>query len=667
MKNFGRALKLAISYRLTFVASLVCAVLVGALWGGNIGVVYPFVEVVAQGRTLHDWADQKIADAQATIDEQRQELAERQAVLAVAPEAERSQHQTEVRLAEIRIEAEEAALARYRRLQPIIEQYVPDDSFATLALIVGLLLVGTVIKSVFFIAHSILVARLAQLTAFDLRKQFFRKALELDQALYSKQGSSDLLSRFTHDLENAIAGVRLLLGKAVREPLKMIACLILAAWICWRLLLLSLIVAPLAAFLVTVLGKALKRANRRAMEGMSHIYGILEETFRGIKIVKAFTMERYERNRFHLASKKYYFKSMRIARYDALTHPLTEMMGVVTIGMALLAGAYLVLGGRTHLLGIRICDRPLDLGSLVLFYGFLAGTSDPARKLTDIFNRVQRAAAASDRVYALLDRAPQIRDAEHPRPLHRHHRELAFEGIEFHYAPGVPVLTGIDLRIQFGETVAIVGPNGCGKSTLVNLIPRFFDPTAGAVKLDGIDLREVRLRDLRRQIGLVTQETLLFDDTVYNNIRYGSPHATRDEVISAAQRAHAHRLITQVLEAGYETVVGPGGNQLSGGQRQRIALARAILRDPPVLILDEATSQVDLESEQVIQKVLEQFVRHRTTLIITHRLGILALADRILVMNAGRIVDFGTHDELQRRCELYARLYDIEFRERESA
>ncbi len=225
------------------------------------------------------------------------------------------------------------------------------------------------------------------------------------------------------------------------------------------------------------------------------------------------------------------------------------------------------------------------------------------------------------------------------------------------------MLEEIDLRIPFGETLAIVGPNGCGKSTLVNLIPRFYDPRQGRCTLDGIDLRDVRLRDLRSQIGLVTQETLLFDDTVYNNIRYGSPHATREQVIEAAQQAHAHRFIESKLENGYETIVGPQGSLLSGGQRQRIALARAILRDPPILILDEATSQVDLESEQLIHKVLEQFVRNRTTFIITHRLSTLALADRIVVMNAGRIVDVGTHEQLLRRCDLYRRLHDIQFKE----
>ncbi len=240
---------------------------------------------------------------------------------------------------------------------------------------------------------------------------------------------------------------------------------------------------------------------------------------------------------------------------------------------------------------------------------------------------------------------------------------MVLENLNFRYTADQPVLNGINLRIPYGETLAIVGQNGSGKSTLANLIPRFYDPTSGAVRLDSIDLREVRLRDLRAQIGVVTQDPLLFDDTVLNNIRYGSPHATRQQVIDAARKAHAHRFIEEQLEEGYETNVGQLGGRLSGGQRQRISLARAILRDPPILILDEATSQIDIESEQLIHKVLEQFVRDRTTIIITHRLSTLDLADRVLVLDQGRVVDLGAHHELMGRCELYRRLYQIQLRE----
>lgn len=663
MNNFGRALALALRYRLVFGLSLVCALLVAVLWGGNLGAIYPVVEVVFQGNSLHDWVERETSQAEATSRALVEEIARVETERSTASPAARAELDQALDLARARLEAEQTALARIRWVAPYVRQYLPDDSFQTLVLVIGALIVGTAVKSAFFIADQVLVARLANLAIFDLRQEFYRRTLRMDLASFGDKQTTELLTRFTHDTESLAAGIKALFGKVVREPLKMLACLIGAAFICWRLLVLTLLVAPLFAYLVGALAQSLKRANRRALENMSQLYGILDETLGGIKVVKAFTMEGSERRRFHRNSKSFLAKAGRIAWYDSLTRPLTEVLGMVTIGLALLAGAYLVLSGETHLFGLRLCDRPLSRSSLLLFYGLLAGISDPARKLSEVFSSLQRAAAAADRIYALLDREPAVADSPRPVPLRRHAREIVFDNVSFGYQPGQPVIEGISLRIPHGETIAVVGPNGCGKSTLVNLVPRFYDPTAGRVLIDGIDLRELRLRELRQQIGLVTQETLLFNDTVENNIRYGSPTATREEVIAAAQQAHAHRFIEDRLGQGYATVVGPRGSSLSGGQRQRLALARAILRDPSILILDEATSQIDLESEQLIQRVLEKFVRHRTTFLITHRLATLALADRVLVLDAGQMIDLGTHDELLRRCPLYARLHAIEFRQ----
>ncbi len=698
MKNFGRVVRLALRYRFTLAVSLLCALGVGLLWGANIGTIYPFVEIAFQGDSLQQWVDSEIDKSRKTSAELTDELKQLRRKLADKPKKgpglicakhppgrsgklnlvpfsadnKRDDHNTiraKIGLAESRVAAEQKAISRYQWLKPYVDRYLPRDPFQTLAVLVGFLLLGTVAKDLLLIAHYILIARLSQLSTFELRKQFYRRTLSLELARFGNEGTSDLMSRFTHDMVYVANGTDILFGKVVREPLKMAACLIGAGWICWRLLFLSLVLAPATALLIRWLAKTLKRANRRAMEEMAQLYNSLDETFRGIKVVKAFTMERQERWRFHINSKKFYKAAMRIARYNSLSRPINEVAGILTISLALLAGAYLAMGGETHLFGFRMSQRPLNLGALFLFYGLLAGAADPLRKLSDVFLSLQRAAAASARIYTMLDRQSKICDPQHPRPLGRHNRDLVFDNVHFAYRADQPVLKTINLSIPFGQTVALVGPNGCGKSSLANLIPRFSDPTAGEIRLDGVPLTQVRVRDLRSQIGLVTQETLLFDDTVFNNIRYGSPQATTQQVIQAAKQAHAHRFVENELAEGYRTVVGTGGCRLSGGQRQRIALARAILRDPAILILDEATSQIDLESEQLIQKVLEEFTRNRTTLIITHRMSILSLADQIVVMGQSEgILDVGTHEELLARCDLYQRLHQLQFNDlRQSA
>ena len=661
MKNFRRVLQMACHYRLTLAGAVLSALGVAVLWGGNIGAVYPFVKIVLEGKSIQNWVGDEIDRTGKAIDNLDREMEQAQARFAAAATQEQPKLEATLRGLQSRRDNEALAHESYLRVKPYLDRYLPSDAFQTLVLVMAVLLLGTVLKGGMVIANNVLVARLANLATFDLRKLFYRRTLRLDLATFNDEGSSDLMSRFTHDMSNVGNGIETAFGKLVLEPLKMTACLVGAACVCWRLLLLSLLVAPAAVLAIRWLSKMLKRANRRAMEQMVQIFNVLEETFRGIKIVKAFTSEPYERRRFHLRSKEYYRKAMKIARYDSLSHPITEFMGILTVCLALLAGTWLVLKGETRLLGIPLTPRPLDLSSLLLFFGFLFGTADPVRKFSDIFSRLQCGVAAADRIFARLDREPVIGSPMHPVSCPRHRRELSFENVSFAYHPGTLVLNDVTLRIPFGETIAIVGPNGCGKSTLANLIPRFADPFEGLIRLDGVPLTDLRLRELRGQIGLVTQEPLLFDDTVFNNIRYGRPQAGRDEVIEAARRAHAHSFIEADLADGYETVVGTLGGRLSGGQRQRIALARAILRDPAILILDEATSQVDLESEQAIQEVLEEFTRGRTTVIITHRMAILSLADRIVAMQAGQIVDVGTHQEMINRCALYRRLHQIQF------
>ena len=664
MNNFGRVLKICLRYRLTVAASVLCALSVAVLWVANLGTVYPFVEVVFRGQSLREWSVAEIDKSQKSGATLAAEIAELEAELEQNPsEDEANRIAANIGMKATEREAEQRAVEFHQWLQPYIYNYLPEQPFQTLLIVVAFLLVGTMVKALFLISGTVLVERVSHLGTLDLRKEFYRRSLRMDLGSFNESGTSELITRFTHDMECVANGVRTVFGRAVREPLKMIACFVGAAWICWRLLILSLVVAPLAAYLITKLSGSIRRANRRALTEMSGIYNNLAETFRTIKLVKACTMERHERRKFHDRSKEYYLKSMKIARYDAMVRPATELMGILTICLAIIAGAYLVLNQETHLLGLKISDRALSPGLLLLFYTFLAGVSDPGRKLSDVFAQIQRAAAASDRIYELLDREPAIQDPPAPKAMPRHQRAITFENIHFDYGDSQPVLNGVDLTIPYGEAVALVGPNGSGKSTLANLIPRFYDPVDGSVKIDGVDLHDARIRDIRDQIGIVTQETLMFNDTVWSNICYGAAEATRDEVLAASKQAHADSFIRGQLEDGYDTIVGEQGSRLSGGQRQRIALARAILRDPSILILDEATSQIDLESQQVIHDVLADFIKNRTTVFITHRRATLDLVDRIIVMDAGRIADSGTHEELVERCEVYRRLFQIEYRE----
>ncbi len=657
MKNFLRTVRIALHYRMTIGLIVFCSLMVALFWGANISTIYPVVDVVFRNKTIAQWAEDsadQLANKISRLDKEIATLEQGRKTLSAG-----QQHRRKRDIGALRQDLESAEKRHAWALWavPLARQYLPNDPFRTLVALVAAILIGTTLKLVFLMTNLILVERLGQLTTFELRKQFYRQTLSMDLGAFGEDRTSILMSRFTNDVNATKSGITVLFGKTIREPLKMVVCMGLAGAISWRLLLLCLVVSPVGILIIGRLSKSLKRANRRAMEEMALLYGHLSETFTGIQSVKAFTMERHERNQFHAMAKEYYRKAMRIAAYNALTRPVTEMMGMAIICSAILAGGYLVLAQETHLLGLRMSNEPLSVGAMITFYALLVGVTDPARKMADVFASMQKAAAGCDRIFEMMDREPAIRDPEKPRPMPTDNISLSFEDVHFGYSPEHPVLRGVTLRIPHGQTVAIVGSNGCGKSTLINLVSRFFDPNVGAVCINGDDIRELRLKDLRKQIGVVAQQTHLFDDTVMNNIRYGTTEATDEDVIAASKQALAHRFVESDLEKGYQTVVGERGGKLSGGQRQRIALARAILRDPSLLILDEATSQVDIESEQVIHQALKRFVVGRTTIMITHRLSTLELADRIIVMEAGSIVDDGSHDELIRRCVLYQRLY----------
>ena len=659
--NLGRAVRMALVYRWHLLVSVVCSIAVALLWGANIGAVYPFVEVVLRGKSMHQWIDERLVETQGHIDEleARIELGESELRQAGADTA-----RWEVTLSKERqdLSALYAQLGWENGLRPFIYEYLPSTPFRTLVFMVVFLIAGTVLKGAFLVGNMVLVAMVGQRTILDLQNLFFRRTLEWDLATLGANGTGDLVGRIRGETSAIGSAITTLFGKLLREPLKMIACVIGAAAVNPRLLVLSLVICPLAGLLMIKLARSSKRANRRSMEESAKLMNRLFQSLTYVKIVKAFTMESHERRRFRMISKEVYRRGMKISFYGALARLNNEVLGIGVICLSLLAGGYLVLNEETRLFGIPMCATPMTAGQLLTFYAFLIGAADPIRKMSDVYQLMQTGIVAADRVFPLLDRQSAVQDPVKPRPIPKRAVSLEFDHVRFAYESGPEILKGIDLRLEAGESLAIVGSNGAGKSTLVNLLPRFYDPTSGSVRLDGVDLREYRIKDLRRHVGCVTQQTMLFDDSIMANIRYGNPNSTPEQAIEAAKRAHAHGFISQ-LEQGYETRIGEHGGRLSGGQRQRISLARAILRDPELLILDEATSQIDPESETAIHRALAEFVRGRTTIMITHRLSTLDLADRILVMEAGQVVDLGTHDELLRRCPTYQRLRRTDLRE----
>ncbi len=553
---------------------------------------------------------------------------------------------------------------RYQLAKPYIDRYLPGDPFTTLVLLLGLVMVGVAIKGCFVFFQETLVADVMQLTLFDIRNRFFRRTINLDLASFSSQGSSELLARFTNDMESFGQGLSTLMSKLVREPMRVTVCLCGALWFNWRLTCLTLVLVPISATATYRVGKVMKRAVRRSLESMSSIYKILQETFQGMKVVKSFAMERVERRRFFRETKNLYKKSVKVAMIDATSDPVLELLSLTTVAIALLAGSYLVLNRTIYLnLGfaqLQLASSPMVIQDLLTLYAMLGAVSDPIRKLANVHSKIQRASAAADRICGLMDRRPIIHDRATAQPAPRHRDRIELDDVVFGYNPAEPVLKGISLTVDHGETIALVGPNGCGKTTLMNLLPRFWDVNSGAIRIDGQDIRELQIRTLRRQIGIVLQETILFQDTIAANIAYGNPGASRKAVIEAAERSFAHGFIS-ALPQGYDTVIGERGLGLSGGQRQRIALARAMLCDPAILILDEATSAVDIQDEALIRKAIAEFARGRTTFLISHNLATIQSVDRIVLMRDGRIEGIGTDQELRRTSALYRKLNQIHY------
>ncbi|MDR1924220.1 MAG: ABC transporter ATP-binding protein/permease [Planctomycetaceae bacterium] len=669
MSNFWRAVLRTFKFRLLIFSSVVCVLMIGILWGGNIGaVVYPVTEICLNKRTFTSWLKERITKNEQRINELQNKSKQHNPIETKNPNTDSDNPNNNVALIDAKkitsdsnVELEISVLIWWQKFYtqalPIAEKYTPRTPFGTVVFLIVIVLVGTVIKIFFIVCHGIISARIAQHTALEIREKLFNKVINYDVSYFSQSGIADTMSRFTNDLNILTGGINAIYGKILREPFKMIVCLVIAAYLCWQLLLITMLLVPLAFVAIRWLAKSIKRVVQRSMEEIALLYGRLEETFRSIKIVQAFVQESLELTKFSKTNQACCEKAIKIAKYESLASPMTELFGILMISMGIVVGAYLVMSERTAFLGIPMLSTPMDTGSLIMFFALLAGAADPARRLSDIFTQFQSAAAAADRIYSMIDRLPQISDPESPEHCKIHHQSIKFDNVQFSYKNDRIVLKNISLEIKFGECIVIIGASGSGKSSLINLIPRFNDPTNGRVLIDDQVIANVRRNDLRNQIGLVTQEPMLFNDTVMNNIRYGDSNASRENAIEAAKKANAHEFIINELTDGYDTIIGHAGGQLSGGQRQRIALARAILKNPSILLLDEATSQIDIQSERMIHDALKEFKHGRTTIIITHRLATIDLADRIIMMEDGQIIATGTHESLLKNNPTYMSLY----------
>jgi ATP-binding cassette, subfamily B, bacterial MsbA len=666
MHNFRRALKLALRYRGRLAVSLACALVAAALWGLNIAALYPVLQLVDKKKNLQDWVDTKLTDVGADIASHEKEIdaaaEQKRGFEALPPSAYRD---NELHKVTDKLNTKESRLAalrttewRYQQLKHYAIRRLPPDMFETLAVLLGLVVLSVAIRGFFEFWQEYLVGVVVARTILDLRSKFYRSAVHQDLRQIQEGGSAELMSRFTNDMEAIGNGMKILFGKVVGEPLKALACLAFAFSVSWQLTLLFVLIVPLALAIMTTASKKMKKASRRVLEKMGSLYKILQETFQGLRVVKAYTMEPYERRRFHEAAREYAERSIKVTRIDALTSPLVELTGVVAILFAVLAGAYLVVSGQKRILGIQLTSTPLEMAALTMLYAQLIGMADPIRKLSSVYTKIQSSTAACDRVFAALDRVPQVQpNPEGPR-LDRHCKEIEFKNVCFSYVPERQILTNVCLRVHAGETIAVVGANGTGKSTLLNLLPRFYDPDYGSVLVDGIDVRVANLRSLRKQIALVSQDPVLFDDTIATNVRYGNRNATPEQVEEAAKKAHAHDFI--VAKGGYDIRVGDLGSSLSGGEKQRIVLARAILRDPSILILDEFSSAIDPVSDRLIHEAVQQFKKGRTTFFITHKMHTVQMADRIVVLDSQAVAAIGTHAELMTSSPVYRGLYEAQ-------
>jgi len=510
-------------------------------------------------------------------------------------------------------------------------------------------------KSLFEYLQAYWMAHVEQGVIKDLRNDLYRHLNELSLSYFHRTRTGQLISRITNDVTLVNGGVSASFVTLIKNPLLIFVYLGMALYLSWRLTLIALVILPTSMAIIGFIGARLRRASTLSQEKMAEVTSVLQETISGVRVVKAFAMEEFELRKFQRVARDYFKSLLHITRVSKLAGPMTEFLSAM-VGVSILW-----FGGQQVLRG-----GGLSPGDFILFLLVIFSLMQPIKEVSSVNNRLQEAAAAGDRIFEIIDLAPEVVSLPGAKKIENFNRGIRFDDVSFAYeneasAEPIEILQNISVGVKKGELLALVGPSGAGKSTLVDLLPRFYDPQQGRILIDDTDLREIDVKSLRRLMGIVTQETILFHDTVRNNIAYGLQDIAAEKLIQAAEAANAHHFITE-LPQGYETVIGERGVKLSGGQRQRLAIARALLKNPPILILDEATSALDSESEMLVQQAIERLMFNRTSFVIAHRLSTILHAHQIVVLDQGRIVQRGTHADLLAQQGIYQKLYQMQFR-----
>ena len=538
-------------------------------------------------------------------------------------------------------------------IKDVIDSVLAEKNAEMLNIIAAGIIIIFFIRGVCFYGQNYLMSYVGERVIIDIRSAVYEKLQRLSVSFYDKNKTGTIMSYVTNDVSALQAAMVQNTIDMITEGSVLIGSITAMVYLDWKLTLFTFCTFPFVLWLMDFFGKRIRKSGRRIQECTADITSILQETVSSARVIKSFVREDYEIERFCNQNFANFRANMKNAQLMALLTPVIEFVAAIGVTAIIWYGGHGVINGD------------LTAGSLVAFLVYAVNISNPVKRLTRVVGSIQKALAAAQRVFDVLDMKEEIAEIPGAKALPQIEGSVEFKDVSFAYDKGEPVLKDVSFKAEPGEVIAIVGPSGAGKSTIANLLPRFYDTTSGSISIDGNNIAEVKLASLREQVGIVPQETVLFNGSLYDNILYGRLEATREEVEAAAKAANAHNFIME-FPNGYETMLGDRGLNLSGGQRQRIAIARAILKNPRVLVLDEATSALDTESERIVQEALDRLMVGRTSFVIAHRLSTIKNADKILVLQRGRIVETGTHDELMANNKLYSHLYNIQYREKEA-